>query len=517
MFNFNKNSNKTKKDPQQSAAEPEQQQEPQALSKELETNIQMIKRLFHDDETLIARSFETLSEPPVSCCLFYTDGMVNNLLMNESILYPVQRADVGREGSLLDVFMKKVILSNDVTKTTDMSKITEAIIYGDSVLFVDGEAEALTINTKGFSLRSSEEPEGEKILRGPREGFTEGILNNLSMLRRRIRTPDLKMKYQTFGRRTQTKACICYIEGLVKKETLKEFTDRLSKLDLDGALGVNYLAESIRDSPHTPFKVVGMTERPDVVAARLLEGRIALILDGTPVAMTLPYLFIENFQSSEDYYLTFIYASFTRLLRIFAFFLTVALPSFYIAVVNYHQEMLPTPSLISIATARQGVPFSTVIEAVGMLIVFQILAETGIRMPAGIGQALSIVGALVIGQAAVEAKIVSAPIIIIVSLTGITGLIIPKLSGAVLLLRFTLIALASSLGLYGLMFGLVVFTIHLLNLRSFGEPYVTDFVTLDMQKNKDIFIRAPWWKMITRPENLSEDPVRMKPSKGGGK
>jgi spore germination protein KA len=258
---------------------------------------------------------------------------------------------------------------------------------------------------------------------------------NLSMLRRKLRTTDLKMEYKTFGTRSKTKACICYLGSLVNKDVLAELNKRLESFSIDGTLDVNYISEMIRDAPISPFKTIGSTERPDVVAAKLLEGRVALFLDGTPVVLTMPIFFIESFQSDDDYYLNYYFASIGRILRIMAFFIATSIPAIYIALVDFHQEMLPTPLLISISAARQGVPFPTVVEAICMLAVFELLRESGSRMPTMMGQALSIVGSLVIGQAAVEAKIVSAPIIIIAAASGIAGLMIPRLKGAIILLR----------------------------------------------------------------------------------
>jgi len=245
-----------------------------------------------------------------------------------------------------------------------------------------------------------------------------------------------------------------------------------------------------------------------VVAAKLLEGRIAIFLDGSPVVLTVPYLFIENFQSSEDYYLNFSYTSFSRMLRILGFFLTITVPGFYISIVAFHQEMLPTPLLINIANERQGVPLPAAAEAFIMLIVFDILRETGVRMPSNTGQALSIVGALVIGQAAVEAKLVAAPMIIIVGLTGITALLVPKMNAPIIFIRIFILLGASVMGLFGMVLTLSALFIHMLNLDSFGVSQLTPSAKLQFQDVKDKMIRAPWWTMIRRPVKIGQDTVR---------
>ena len=346
------------------------------------------------------------------------------------------------------------------------------------------------------------------MLRGPREGFNESLLINLSMLRRKLRTQDLKVKFLSFGRRTKTKACLCYLGGVVNRTVLRELEERLKKIDIDGTLDTNYIAELIRDAPYSAVKTIGSTERPDVVAAKLLEGRVALILDGTPVVLTVPHLFIEHFQSDEDYYINYFFATVGRILRLFAFILTLTLPADYVAMVTFHQEMLPTPLLMSIFTSRQGVPFPTALETLIMLVVFEMLRESGARMPGLMGQTLSILGALVIGQAAVDAKIVSAPIIIIVAMSGICGLMVPRLKGYVIVHRFFLLACACVLGLYGLLLGLIVLLAGLFGMTSFGVPVMSDVYSRGFQDNKDLYVRAPWWMMRKRPQFLSENKTR---------
>ena len=324
------------------------------------------------------------------------------------------------------------------------------------------------------------------------------------------------MKYLTLGRITKTKACVCYVDRLVNPRILDELYRRLEKIDIDGVLDTNYITELIRDFPFSPFRTTGYSERPDVVVGRLLEGRIAVFLDGTPDVLTVPYLFIENFQSSEDYYLSFFYTSVARALRIIGFFLTVTVPAAYITVVAYHHEILPTALIVNIANERKNVPLPAAAEAYLMLAVFDILRETGVRMPSNVGQALSIVGALVVGQAAVDAKLVAAPMIIVVALTGITSLLIPKMNAPIIYLRVFLLTLATAFGLFGFILGGAVMAIHIMHLHSFGVPQVALTGSLRYQEVKDTWFRGPWWAMRTRGvPSVAEDRVRMRG--GGGK
>lgn len=485
----------------------------EVLSDSIEENSSTLKDLFKDNDVLRTRSVECDKDGKMNFFIAFMDGLVNSTLINDSIIKPLMLLDPQKKADFtLDAIINQVIMINEVEKTDKWPEIIESINYGDTILFIDGEKEALILNTKGFQTRSIAEPDSEKILSGPREGFTESIMTNLSMVRRRLRTNELKMKFYTLGERTNTKVCVCYMDSLVNKKILKEIYKRLDKIDIDGILASHYITELINDCKWSPFESIGTTERPDVIAGKLLEGRIAIFVDGTPVALTAPYLFIENFQSSEDYYFNFYYTSFSRMLRIIAFLMTILVPSYYIAIVAFHREMLPTPLLISITTERSNVPLPAGIEAFVMLFIFDILRETGIRMPSNVGQALSIVGALVIGQSAVTAKLVAAPMIIVVGITGITSLLVPKLNASNILCRYFLLFCASFLGLEGLTCGVALILIHILNLNSFGVSQFITIKSLKFQEIKDIVIRAPWWKMITRPSVTATDKVRLKSS-----
>jgi spore germination protein KA len=482
-----------------------------ALSPSLEKNMALLNNLFKDDDTFITKYITNMQNAKARFGLVYCASVTDLPLISENVIQPLTTyKELSGNADLITGLMEQVVQIGDIERTTNVASLVEGICYGDTVLFVDGESEALILSTKNLPARAVTEPDNERVLNGPREGFNESIIASLAMLRRRVRSNKLKMKYYAIGRRTKTQTCICYMDGLVNEKILKELYKRLDKIDIDGVLDENYISELIKDSPLSPFRTTGYTERPDTVIARLLEGRIALIVDGSPSVLTLPFLFVENFQSGEDYYMNFYYASFSRMLRIFGFFLTLVVPGLYIAIVAYHHEMLPTQLLLNIAVERQGAPLPASIEAFVMLIVFDILRETGVRMPNNIGQALSIVGALVIGQSAVEAKMVAAPMIIIVALTGITNLLVPRLSGPVIFIRYFFLFAASVLGFYGLVLAMTVVVIHILNLRTFGIPQVSVAGNVRFQEIKDTAFRAPWWKMRLRPKRLTSNKTRMK-------
>ena len=479
------------------------------LSVSAEENISYFKKLFGEDDTLIIRYFENVKDPEVKGYILFINGMVNREEIFRSILEPViQNPALHMEAGLLKTLQDSVISAGDIEKTGQINKIMNSLLNGNTIFILNAFNEAFVINTKGFQMRSITEPEGERVLRGPREGFIEPLLVNLTLLRRKLETADLKYEFMKIGRYSQTKLCICYISGVANPQIVKELKQRLKKIDIDGIVASGYIVELIKDEPYSPFKTMGSTERPDVVAAKLLEGRVAVVVDGTPVVITLPFLFIEHFQANEDYYINFYFSTINRLLRIIAFMITVSVPGVYVALLTFHQEMIPTPLLLSISSARQGVPLPTIVEILILLFVFEILREAGIRMSNSIGQALSIVGALVLGQASVDAKLVSAPVVIVVALSGITGLITPRIKGAAITFRLLLLLLSAYMGLYGFIFGVSGILIHLCQIRTFGIPYLIDLASMDLKEFKDTAIRAPLWFMNKRPLFMSNNRTR---------
>ena len=482
------------------------------LSNSLNANVKTLKDILSDDDTLIVRDIENQTNRKIRGSLLFFDGMVNNEIINEFVIQPlVNNTEIQKDSYTIDDIKNKVLLTNDVEKTSDINKLTEAVYEGNAIFLVERFSEALIVSSQGWQSRAIEEPETERVMRGPREGFTESLSTNLTMVKRKLKTPDLKMKMRVLGKRSHTKICVCYIKGIANPKILNELNKRLDNIEFDAILDSGYIQEVIKDSPYTFFKTIGSTERPDIIAAKMLEGRIALFVDGSPVVLTVPHIFMEYFQSNDDYYINFYFSSFGRILRIIGFISTISIPALYVALTTYHQEIIPTPLLYSISASREGVPFPTIVEATLMLLIFELLREAGLRMPTFIGQAVSIVGALVIGTAAVDAKLVSAPMVIVVAFTGITGLIIPRLKGAVIFLRVIFLVLGCFLGLFGYTFGVAGLLIHLFELRSFGVPYMYKLMFLNPKEDlKDTVIRAPWWFLKYRPVLLTSNKRRNK-------
>ncbi len=466
----------------------------------LENDIAAFKEIFKNDITFKVKRISARNSTPIDAALIYIDGMVDSIQLNEAVIEPLIEVQAENDcKNLAEYIERQLLFARDVKPQNEFSKIMQGILYGEALLLINKSKIALMIDVKGFKTRGISEPENERILQGPREGFEEAGLLNLAMLRRKLQTPDLCIELTTVGRRSGTRVFICYLGTLINQKTLKKLKERIEKIDIDGVLDTNYITEQISPHPFSIFKTSGLTERPDVVAARLLEGRIAIFVDGTPMVATIPYLFSENFQSDEDYYQTFWMGTLGRIMRYFCFGLSIILPALFVAITTLHPEFLPTSFLITVMTLRSAVPFSIVGETVGMILIFEILKETGVRMPQNIGPALSIVGGLVVGQAAVEAKIISAPTLIIVALSGIAGLMLPRLRAAVFFLRLIFLILSAFLGLYGLFFGTIMLLMYVVSLNSYGENAVLSLNRTDFQSLKDSVWRVPWQYMKTRP------------------
>lgn len=444
------------------------------------------------------------------CCEFngaiiYIDGLVNNLEITESILKPIIlnkdfKDDIIENFNMGDL-KKCIICSGDTGESKKYSDLLEGCLSGNTILLVDGLSTGLIVSTKRWEKRSVTEPQTESVVRGPREGFTEDFRTNTSLLRRRIKSPQFKMENMIIGRKTYTHVCIAYIEGIVRPEILKALRARLKNIDVDSIIDSSYIEEYIEDYPFSIFSTIGYSEKPDVVAAKILEGRVAIVVDGSPFVLTVPMLFVESFQTAEDYYIRPIYASLIRMMRFLAYFIAIfAVPGF-IALTTFHQELIPTTLLFTVANAREGTPFPALIEGLIMVISFEILREAGLRLPRPIGQAISIVGALVMGDAAVSAGIVGAPMVINVAIAAVAGFIIPEQADSISILRIIMMFLASALGGFGIAVGFLGMLIHLSILEPFGVPY---FASIKFSRNQqDSFVRMPLWIMEERPKELA--------------
>lgn len=489
-----------------------------SLSANLEENSSYLRAAFDRCSDFVLREFVVGTTPSVKAAMAYIDGLVNKKMLTDDMVktFMYDAVQLKNKGPALqdkDVFAEELLAFTEVKTSNNMKDLLAAVLTGETVLLVDGLDNYFAVSTQNWVQRAVTEPETESVVRGPKEGFTESLQTNFTLIRRRIKSPRLKFETIKIGTLTNTAVCISYIDGVVNEKIVAEVKERLKRIKVDGILESGYIEEFIEDAPLSIFPTVNSTERPDKVAGGLLEGQVAILVDTTPFVLLLPVTFPQMLQASEDYYLRWPFATFIRLIRFGALNSALLLPAFYIAIVTYHQEMLPTPLLISIAAAREGVPFPAFVEAILMEGTFEVLREAGVRLPKTIGQAVSIVGALVIGEAAVTAGLVSPAMVIVVALTAIASFTLPSYSGSfsIRILRFTLMVLAAFLGLFGIMTGLLAILVHLCALRSFGIPYISPLAPTSLRDLKDMFFRAPWWSMFVRPRTYGyKDPARQK-------
>ncbi len=485
-----------------------------SISLILVENLQKVKNIFDESSDLVIREFKIGTHNSINAFIVMLNGLIDEKAVNADLINPLMflSHEINKDNALADI-RESALSAARVKEGKSLDEIVDAILSGDTVLFIDGSNIALIVSLRGGKVRSVDEPETEAVVRGPREGFVESIGTNISLLRRKMKNPALKFFPLKIGRQTKTDICVAYLKGIANDKIVQEVKNRLTRIDTDSILESGYIEAFIEDAPLSFFPTVGTSEKPDIVSAKLLEGRIAILVDGTPFVLTVPYLFIEAFQSAEDYYIRPFFATFIRWLRWIAFFFATTLPGLYVAITTFHQEFLPPALLVSIAAAHEGTPFPSVVEALLMNVIYEILREAGVRLPRPVGQAVSIVGALVIGEAAVSAGLVGAPMVVVVALTAISAFVVPNMIDISTLIRFILIILAGFSGLYGMVLGFIFFLTHQISLRSLGAPYMSPLAPSTLSDLKDIVIRAPLWAMRTRPRVLGEkDSNRQKPN-----
>nr|WP_243183062.1 spore germination protein [Anaerosolibacter carboniphilus] len=472
-----------------------------------------IKEILKDGDDIIYREFMVGQEQELKFALIYAEGLADKNLLNEHILQNLMvlcRMAPMEVHNLRDKIYETIkngsVAVTDLKEIDDVQVAIDMILAGESILILNHWDKALVIATKGWPMRGVNAPDTEKVVRGPADGFNETLRVNTALVRRRIRDPKFKIKQTQVGRRSKTDIAILYIEDIVNKDILKMVKERIDAIDIDAIMESGYIEELIEDSWRSPFPQIQHTQRPDTVAAALYEGRVAVIVDNTPFVLIMPATIVTLIQSAEDYYERTFIASAVRFLRFGALVMSLILPSLYIAITSYHPGMLPTDLALYVAGSRANVPFPAFIEAFIMEAALELLREAGIRLPGPIGSTIGIVGGLVLGQAAVEAGIVSPLMVIIVALTAIAGYSSPSYSLAISyrLLRFIMMAFAAMFGLYGVIWVTLGILIHLCNLKSFGVPYLSPFVATEtaMKDFKDVFIRAPLRYMKKRPQYL---------------
>jgi len=490
------------------------------LQSSLEENIRLLKEFAGSSYDI--NIIQHLAGPErVEYAVVFVDGMTEKETVNDMMrLIQIETFKTGMQGlGKKEIYetVKKRLLTGELREADNFKDLFDSIFLGYTALLFDGTPRAILNETRGWPLRPVTEPESETSIRAPREGFVENIRVNTSLIRRRIRTPNLWIESTVVGSLSRTEVAFAYIKGLVGEEVLGELRCRLKRIDIDSVLESGVIEEFIRDAPYSPFPTIFRTERVDRVASALLEGRVALFTNGTPFVLVLPADFLMFLQAPDDYNELWPIGSFIRFLRMFSFLVSLFLPGFYVAVLNFHPELLPISLLLTIQQTREGVPFPVVWEIIFMELAFEVLREAGIRLPRYIGAAISIVGALILGEAAIRAGIVSPGVVIIVAFTAIASFSAPTFSLAITarMLRFVIIFLGAALGLLGVQFAFLILIIHLVSLRSFGYPYLAPYGPLILADMKDAVYRGFWWGKIYRPKLLAFREPRRQPSGQG--
>lgn len=494
------------------------------INKEIEYNINLMKDTFKDANDLVFREFKVGGPDGLRMFLCYIDGMADKLLLDEFVLTPIML-------TAREVKPDFEEIKNRITEATRMSAMTVSdykevdkmedvflnVMSGETALFVNGYDRAVIIATRLWPARGPSEPMSETVIRGPRDGFTETIRFNTALVRRRIRDTNLKIKQLQVGERSKTDIALVYIDDIVKKSLVEEIEKKLKQISIDAVLESGYIEQFIEDKSITVFPQMQATERPDVVAGRIYEGRVAVLVDNTPFALIIPTGLNAFLQSPEDYYTRPTVATFLRYIRLVSLVISVVAPSMYIALISFNPGIIPSKLLFSIAASREGVPFPAFIEAFIMELTFELLREAGVRLPRAIGSTIGIVGGLVIGQAAVSAGVVSPIMVIVVAVTAISSFAIPnyEVAAGFRLIRFILMILAAIYGLYGVILGLIGTLIHLVNLKSFGIPYLVPIAPFYPRSVKDTsFLIMSWKYMNRRPDFLEpQDEIRQRGDK----
>ena len=478
------------------------------ISPVLGENEKFLRQEFDKTTDIVFREFYM---GDIRCLAVWVDGLINNRVSHD--LFRALMLDVDPERfkkvppvERLDYVNKHLLPFYATIRVIDMIELRRWVLMSKMILMMDGSPTGLVLDAEATPMRAISEPTLESVVSGPRDAFVESLRLNTALIRARLGDAKLKSENFIVGRRSNTLVTLMYIEDLARPEVIEEVRSRMDRIDTDAIWDVYQIKEFIHDRRLTLFPLMKETERPDKVAADLLEGRFAIIVDGSPQVLTSPSVMVEFFQSAEDYYLNPILSTGLRILRYLGVFIASTGLGLYVAVTTFHQEMIPIPLIFSVAGARETVPFPAFIEALLLLIIFELLVEAGIRLPQVVGGAVNIVGALIIGQASVQAGIVSPILVIIIAATAISNFAVSanyQFSSILRFIRLLFLVAGASLGLYGMSLVLLALLIHMSSLDSFGVPYLTPLGPRVSAAMTDVVYRAPKWQMRSRPSFIA--------------
>ena len=496
------------------------------LSKNVKENLEKFKAFLEESSDAVFREFK-LGSQGIPCALVYIDGLVDENVIHNHILkglmYEITLLEAGAKSSIkldkaFSIVKDHALTVADIKVVDSLDEAMLFVMSGEVALIIDGTNQIIIVSARGWPQRSISEPETEGVMRGPREGFTETLRSNTALLRRKCKDPNMVIKTIKLGRRSKTDVAYIYIKGIASNELVEEVEERLSGIDVDEILESGKVEQWIQDNSLSPFPQIQVTERPDRTIAALTEGRVVILVDNSSFALIVPAGMYQFFQSPEDYYERWIISSILRSLRWVGSFVAAFATATYVAIISYHPGFVPTQLALAIAATRANVPFPVFVEALLMEITIELLRESAARLPKPIGQTIGIIGGLIIGDAAVRAGITSPTMVLIVALTAIASFIIPSYSAAIGLriIRFPLIILGTTMGMYGIILGFIAVNIHLVCLKSFGMNYMAPQAPIILQDWKDFIFRFPHQFMKRRPvqyypvdiDRVDQDPIK---------
>jgi hypothetical protein len=470
---------------------------------DINENIKLFKSALGQKNSVVVKTFYVGIEEPLEAAIIYVNGITNKDVIDRDILKPLMiytKENLNQIDNICDYLSKRYISMSNTEIKEEFNMVVENIKRGKTAIIVNGVRDAIIVDTTGGEYRGISEPINETTVKGARDGFVENLEVNVSLLRRRIKEKNLSIEYLKVGRRTQSDLALLYIDDIVDKTVLEELKKRIEVIDIDTSTAIGILDQYIEKYTYTVFPQCMSTERPDRAVANIMEGRITVIQEGTPVVLILPVTFMQFFQAVEDYSQRTIVSSFVRLLRIFAAFMVITLPSIYLTLIKFNVELIPIKFVTPIVQSRVGIALTPFLEILAMELIVEILREGGLRLPTKIAQTLSLVGGIIIGDTAIKSRMVSPTTLLIVGVTVVSTFAIPNydMALAIRILRFPMLILANVMGIFGIAVGWFLILVHLSSLDSLGVPYF-EFHRSDL---KDTFTRSPIWKMNKRPEAI---------------
>ncbi len=469
------------------------------MQKQMQKNVEELQQIFNNSEDLITKAFSISNK---KCSLMYMDGLVDSNEISASVLIPAKRTESLPQKQVLQYITENVLLVPDVAEETEISKVVESISQGKTVVLIDGQDTVLLLGLEKLKERTVSEPPTSAVMKGPRGGFVENIKTNVAFLRKIIASPDLITEYMTVGQYSKTQVCVMYINGIAKKSVVEKIINKIKDIKIDGVLDSSYILQFLEEYPNSFLKQVASAEKPDIIAGKILEGRVAIFVDGSPLVLTLPFIVMEDFQHSDDYYNKPAIATLLRILRVFGLVVTVLLPGLYISIQLYHYKAIPLKFLITITNATQGLPLTPFAEILFVLILFELLYEASLKMPKYLGLALSIVGALVLGDTAVKSGIISSPAVMIVAISGITLYTLPEQSSQLIILRLLCTIAGGLLGFYGVVLVTVFLVVYMNDFDSYEIAYLAPIAPLVKNDHQDTLFKKHLTDMKKRPKSI---------------